>query len=79
MSETKHTTSSDGPIQNSPFVMVGKDGQYFVGFGKYRITENAPSKEEALEELENNKWNVITNIAIIIASEAMEKEVKNEQ
>lgn len=79
MSEQKHTSSSYEPIQNSPFVMVGRDGQYFVGFGKYRITENAPSKEEALEELENNKWNVIANIAIIVTSEAMEKEVKNEQ
>ena len=79
MSDEKHTTSSYEPIQNSPFVMVGKDGQYFVGLGKYRITENAPSKEEALEELENNKWNVIANIAIIVTSEAMEKEMKNEQ
>lgn len=79
MSETNHTTSSYEPITNSPFVMVGKDGHYFIGFGKYKITEDAPSKEEALEELEKNKWNVITNIAIIIASEAMEKEVKNEQ
>ena len=79
MSEEKHTSSSYEPIQNSPFVMVGKDGQYFVGFGKYRITEIAPNKEEALEELEINKWNVITNIAIIVASEAMEKEMKNEQ
>lgn len=79
MSETKHTTSSYEPITNSPFVMVGKDGQFFIGFGRYRITEDAPSKEEALEELEKNKWNVITNIAIIVASEAMEKEVKNEQ
>ena len=79
MSEEKHTTSSYEPIHNSPFVMVGKDGQYFVGFGRYRTTEDTASKEEALEELENNKWNVITNIAIIVASEAMEKEVKNEQ
>ena len=79
MSDTNHTSSSYEPITNSPFVMVGKGGQYFVGFGKYRITEHAQSKEEALEELENNKWNVITNIAIIVASEAMEKEMKNEQ
>lgn len=76
MYDTNHTTSSYEPIQNSPFVVVGKDGQYFVGFGRYRITEDAPSKEEALKELENNKWNIITNIAIIVANEAMNNEAK---
>ena len=75
MSEKNNISSSYAPIANSPFVMVSRDGQYFVGFGKYKVTEETSSEEEALQLLEDNKWNVITNIAIIVASEMLEKEV----
>lgn len=58
---------SSEPIANSPFHMVGhKEKGYFISIGNHRLTEPQPTAAQALAVLEENKWNIISNICIAI-------------
>lgn len=55
------------PIENTPFFMVGSEKKgYFIALGNHRMTEPKPTKEEAREELEIKKWNIIANLFIVM-------------
>lgn len=54
-------------IPNTPMRLVGSDELgYALTVGAYRVTEAAPTKEEALQKLETEKYNIMANITCII-------------
>lgn len=54
-------------IENTPFIMVHTNNKWFITLAQYKLTEPQETEEEALKEIEENKWNnILTIIAIII-------------
>ncbi|AXH75282.1 MAG: hypothetical protein [Microviridae sp.] len=67
---------SNESIKGTPFKITGnEDLGYFLSMGKYRLTEPTKTKEEVLNELEENKWQIICRT--IHAYIAFNEEVKN--
>lgn len=66
------------PIEGTPFWLNKTKHGWVVTMKHYRVSEFCKTKEKALEYiwLENNGWNVIGNMIIII-HEQMAKEVSN--
>lgn len=70
-------TVTNEPITNTPFRIIGFEREgWAIVIGQKRLTEWKKTKEEALEELNDNKWNVLGAfiIAMIQAKEEMKKE-----
>lgn len=70
-----HTKASElisrEQIKNTPFDLAGNEEHgYFIGAGKYRFTEPRPTKEEALNDLDELQWLIIANM-IAAFSESM--------
>lgn len=53
-------------VEDSPFVIIGKDNEYFGVMGKYRITEPEETKEEVLKKLQKITWNRIIQVIMIL-------------
>ena len=60
------------PIENSPFYVVSKDDKHFVAFGKYKITEEKNTIEEAFESIEKPNWNTIISVISIVTENLTE-------
>lgn len=73
--EQNNSNSSTEIIQrekiiNTPFEIVGNtENGYFIAMGKYKITENKQSIEDAKKTLNTEQWIIITNMIILIAAE----------
>lgn len=61
-------------IENTPFVLVrilkGEEAheenvEWFIGYSGERITDTFKTKEEALNQLETNKWELIFHLVIV--------------
>lgn len=71
------TPLSRHEVEESPFTVVGNDENGWVGtMGKYRITEQFGSKDEAIEDVRVITWNRIVQVLILVNQL---KEVDNEQ
>lgn len=66
-------------IENTPFWVVGNENTgYCLVFGKYKMTEYVPTRAEAYELLETQKWDILCKIVIgIINDKDMDWEEKN--
>lgn len=54
-------------IPNTPFYIIKNlENKWFLVMGDHRITELKETKEEALDELENNKWFITMSMAAIV-------------
>lgn len=54
-------------IPNTPFYIIRNlENQWFIVMGDHRITELKETKEEALDELEDNRWFITMSIAAIV-------------
>lgn len=61
----------------TPFYVVGTPERgYFVTFGKYKITEQKPTKVEAIGDLEKERWNVTVTVAGLVQEMMIEEEVR---
>lgn len=59
-SDTHNSNYTNVEIENTPFRLVGKpEVGYIIVLGKYKLTTEKETEAEALDELENNKWNII--------------------
>lgn len=61
-------------IDGTPLAVVGNDEEgYFIAMGQYKMTEIQKTKEEALENLKYNEWNIILRMmsAVIEINEKM--------
>lgn len=71
---------SNEPIKGTPFRMVGNEfNGYFIGLKNYKITDTYDTKEEALERLEAEKWEVIARIITIMYAVIKEEEDKQKE
>lgn len=60
-------------MENTPFVIVGnEDTGYFGTLGKYKITENFPTKEAVTNHVETYTWEIIMKIVAIIAQDLID-------
>lgn len=62
-------------IENTPFHITGINEKYFITFAHYRLTTDHDTIIEALQSLEDNKWNIIMYLIGIII-DIKEKEQK---
>lgn len=54
-------------VVGTPFHVIGNEEKgYFLSIGKYRLTENRKTKDDALAEMNSNMWNIMMNLCIII-------------
>ena len=75
--EKEATPLTRHDVEESPFTVVGNDENGWVGtMGKYRVTEQFGSKEEAIKDVEVITWNRIVQVLILINQI---KEVEDEQ
>lgn len=57
-------------ITGTPFWVIGQENkEWFIVMKNYKITEGKATREEALKELENNKWNIIAAVCEIVTIE----------
>lgn len=73
----KETHNSDylierEPIEGTPFTLVTHEEMSFITWGAYRLTENRPTKEMALELLTTNMWDVIAVYVISVVAQTSE-------
>lgn len=55
------------PIPNTPFRLIGnKKTGWSAALGKYQITPTQPTKHLVIADLERDKWNIITNMIILM-------------
>ena len=65
------------PLPWSPFTIVGTPERgYFIAFGKYQLTTPMPTKAEAVEQLEKEKWQVHVTVAGLVQEMMIEEESK---
>jgi len=63
-------------IPNSPFTIISlRGGKHFGVLGKYRITEEHNTREEAIKDAEKINWNNITRLISIVTEILKETEV----
>lgn len=75
--ENQTTTSSESTSENNlvhheqltgtPFTLVRNENKWCLVLGNYRITENYPTRNEALERLDKDFWLVVTHLVTIVA------------
>lgn len=75
-SHSKNSTLAENiPVPNTPFVARMRDEKWFITMGDYAITEKFDTKEDAINTLETNRWEItVTLIAI-----ALDKVLTDEQ
>lgn len=64
-------------IKGTPFWIIGDQDGWGIVLSNYRLTRIHQTKEAALKELEDEKWNLIMRMASIIFEKQIE-EFKNE-
>jgi len=62
-------------VPNTPFTIVKQNDKWFVTMGKYRLSEQLETKQEALEESQNESWfRMMQIMRIMIEQYEVEKE-----
>lgn len=61
----------------TPFYVVGTPEKgYFVSFGKYRLTDSKPTKVEAVNDLEKERWTITAKVAGLVQEMMIEEEIR---
>lgn len=47
------------PLNETPFSLVQQKGKWFITMAEYKITDEYETDNQALEELNYNKWHII--------------------
>lgn len=64
-------------IKDTPFTIARQDKDWFVLMGKYRLTQNLQTKEEAIKEARSKSWiRIMQVINIMMIDHDNEKQVK---
>jgi len=61
-------------IKGTPFTLVRHEMNWFIALGNNRITTPTETKEETLEKLETEKWEIVMHLAIIAVTKTKEFE-----
>lgn len=61
-------------IVNTPFQVVGnEENGWIITIGRFKLTNNKPTKEEALQELELNPWDITVRLITTLHEAIMVK------
>lgn len=63
-------------IEGTPFKLVTVEEGSFLSLGTYRLHEPRETKEEALAYMEDNKWDLILHMILIL--EETRKKIQNQ-
>jgi len=78
LNKNSHLTTNE-PIEETPFRLVGNtETGYAITMGKYRLTKWTKTKEEALNKLETESWNIIANMIVVINEQKELYEIEKE-
>lgn len=61
-------------IEKTPFTLITRDGKSFLAFGKYKVSSEYHSKEEAMGALTNDFWEIQLNVITLIITLEKDKE-----
>lgn len=64
-------------IEDTVFSIVNGPEGWFLSIGKSRVTECYKTRDEAIDRLEVDKWNILMKMIIIVVDVAMNEEVIN--
>ncbi len=53
-------------IPDSPFIIVEENGKFYGLLGKYRLTEECETREEAVKETTKMTWDNLIKMMIVI-------------
>lgn len=59
-------------LGNTPFALIKQENKYFLVLGNNRVTEKYETREEAIEQLEVSKWDLILHLAIVVTERILE-------
>lgn len=80
--ESNHNKNSTlverNKIEGTPFYLLKNNNEYFITYGKYRITEPTTTEEETLKKLESEKWLITMHMIIIIIEMKFENPIIHE-
>lgn len=66
-------------IHGTPFTAVLRDEKYYIIMGKYRMNEEPlNTMDEVYEFLENEMWNVMTAMMVIISGDTLENHLRSQ-
>lgn len=75
--EDNHNSNSNSELvdreqlDGTPFWIIGnEDDGYKLIMGKYQLTGTYRSKDEIIEQLENDMWKMILNMILIVMTDA---------
>lgn len=60
------------PIEGTPFTLITTQGKSFGVLGKYALTEKYDTKEEVLDYMDKNFWNLVITVSTLTAEQAWE-------
>lgn len=63
-------------VEGTPFTAVTDSDGTFITLGRYKLTERFDTVENAMQNMEENKWTQILNIVAIVQEKIIEKEKK---
>lgn len=59
-------------VEGTPFEIIGKDKNYWISLGAFRLSRNQ-TKEECIKDIETRNWELIINVlCAIMAGKDME-------
>lgn len=59
-------------LEGTPFWIIKMENEYNLIFGKYKITQTPFKDKKTLTQwLNKNQWNIITQLAMIIANDIL--------
>lgn len=68
-------------IENTPFMLVRQNDDWFIVMGDSRITDNYPTREQAIERLTIEPWFITLTMMVIVTNKApkIQKEFKDSE
>lgn len=65
-------------IEETPFAVVKYNDDYFVAFGRWRISENYENFEAAKERAKDLSWDTLLQVIYAVATEVYEENRPND-
>lgn len=65
-------------VENTPFTIIREEEKWFVTLGRYRISQDMKSKEEAIEDAKRIDWDRVLQIMGITIEHYNNKSKENE-
>lgn len=79
-SQNEKPLIEDESLPGTPFHVRGNEETgYFLRLGNNRMTEHFPTKEDAINELYGEQWNMITKLIVTVTEQIKILHTQNEK